>query len=121
MSYIMGFVAAVPTAGKEPYRAHAERAAAIFHRHGALRTVEAWGAEVPRGEVTDFHRAVQAKDDETVVFSWIEWPDKATCDTAMEAAMEDMRKEMAEGMPFDGKRMIYGGFLSILEKNGPEA
>jgi uncharacterized protein YbaA (DUF1428 family) len=80
MSYIDGMVAAVPTAKKQDYLAHARAMAAIFKEHGASRCVDAWGDDVPDGQVTDFRRAVQATADETVVFSWITWPDKATRD-----------------------------------------
>jgi uncharacterized protein YbaA (DUF1428 family) len=80
---------------------------------GALRVVEGWGDDVPKGEVTDFHRAVQAKDDETVVFSWIEWPDKSTRDAAM-AKMRENPRMTGEPMPFDGKRMIFGGFVPVV-------
>ena len=81
---------------------------------GATRIVECWGDDVPRGKVTDFSRAVQAKPDETVCFSWIEWPDKATRDAAMVKMMSDTRF-MAEPMPFDGKRMIFGGFEPVVD------
>ena len=109
--YIDGFVAAVPTANKEAYRAQAEKAGRMFKEMGALAVVEGWGDDVPSGEVTSFEMAVKKKDDETVIFSWITWPDKATRDAAY-AKMQDM--DMGE-MPFDGKRMIYGGFAPIVE------
>lgn len=116
MTYVDGFVAAVPTAGKEAYRKYAADAAAVFREHGAIGHVECWGDDVPRGELTDFHRAVQARGDETVVFSWITWPDKATRDAGMEKAMGDPRiQPETNPMPFDGKRMIYGGFAAIVE------
>ena len=109
MAYIDGFVAAVPTANRDAYLDHARAAAAVFMEHGATRCVECWGDDVKDGKVTDFRRAVQAKDDETVVFAWIEHPDSASRDAAMAAVMEDPRmKDMA--MPFDGQRMIFGGF-----------
>lgn len=117
MAYVDGFVAAVPTANKEAFHKHAEDAAVVFKDQGALRVVECWGDDVPKGEVTDFHRAVQAKDDETVVFSWIVWPDKATRDAGMEKVMTDPRLQPDRNpMPFDGKRMIYGGFAMIMER-----
>lgn len=111
MTYYTGSVAAVPTANKDAYLQHAKRAWPYFQRTGALRMVETWGDDVQPGKVTDFRRAVQAKDDETVVFSWIEWPDKATSDKAWQTMMadEDMGAKMGD-MPFDGKRMIFGGF-----------
>ena len=86
-----------------------------LHADIALRVVEAWGDDVPAGKVTDFQRAVLAKDDETVMFSWIEWPDKATRDAGMKKMMEDPRMEAANPMPFDGKRMIFGGFENVLD------
>jgi len=110
MSYIDGFVAAVPTSNREAYRRHAEEAAHMFKGHGALQVVEAWGDDVPPGEVTSFEMAVRKKDDEAVVFAWIVWPDKATRD----AAYAKMTGDMSD-MPFDGQRMIYGGFRPIVE------
>lgn len=117
MTYINGFVIAAPTAAKDAFVAHAKGMDAIFMEFGALRIVEAWGDHVPDGTLTDFKRAVQATPDETVVFSWIEWPDKATHDAAMAKMRTDPRM-MAEPMPFDGKRMIFGGFapVVVLEK-----
>ena len=89
MTYIDGFVAAVPTANKQKFIDHAKKADSVFVELGANRVLECWGDDVPEGTVTDFRRAVQAKDDETVIFSWIEWPDKATRDQAMPKMMED--------------------------------
>ncbi len=117
MTYVEGFVCAVPTANKEEYRRHASDAAPIFKEFGVTRMVENWGDDVPRGKVTDFQGAVQAKDDETVVFSWFEYPDKATRDAASKKMMDDPRmKAMGESMPFDGKRMIYAGFDTIVDE-----
>jgi uncharacterized protein YbaA (DUF1428 family) len=119
MSYIDGFVLAVPTANKEKFLAHAREGDAICIEHGALRVVECWGDDVSHGKQTDFFRAVEAKDDETVVFSWIEWPDKATRDAGMQKMMEDPRMNPENNpMPFDGKRMIYGGFVPVVELGG---
>jgi uncharacterized protein YbaA (DUF1428 family) len=116
MSYIEGFVAAVPAANKEAYRRHAADAAPLFKAFGATRMVEAWGDEVPDGKVTDFKGAVKAEPDEVVVFSWIEYPTKAARDAANEKIMSDPRmKEMGASMPFDGKRMIFGGFASMVD------
>lgn len=116
MTYIEGFVCAVPTANKEAYRKHAADAAPLFKEFGAARMVETWGDDVPDGKITDFKRAVQAKDDETIVFSWFEYPDKATRDAAVEKMMSDERmKEMGADMPFDGKRMIVAGFDSLID------
>lgn len=89
-------------------------AEAVFKDHGALQVIDAWGEDVPTGQVTDFYRAVAAKEDEVVVFSWIIWPDKATGDKAMPLAMEDPRMDPETNpMPFDGQRMIFGGFEPI--------
>lgn len=115
MSYIDGFVIAVPAANREPFVTHAETFDAIFLEVGATRVVECWADDVPEGKLTDFRRAVQAKENEVVVFSWIEWPDKATRTAGMEKIMKDPRMEAAGNMPFDGKRMIFGGFTPVVE------
>ena len=117
MTYIEGFVAAVPTANKDVYKKHAEEAAPLFKEFGVARMVENWGDDVPKGKVTDFQGAVQATDDETVVFSWFEYPDKATRDAANAKMMSDPRMEkMGAEMPFDGKRMIIGGFDAFVDE-----
>lgn len=113
MPYYFGTVAAVPTAGKQAYLDHATRAWTLFKRHGATRMVEGWGVDVPHGQQTDFHRAVQARDDETPVFSWIEWPDRAAADAAWESMQGDPDMQTLGDMPFDGTRLIYGGFSPI--------
>lgn len=116
MTYVEGFVLAVPTANKEAYRKHAADAAALFKEFGVARMVEAWGDDVPDGKVNDLKGAVQAKADETVVFSWFEYPDKQARDAATEKMMNDPRMAaMGSEMPFDGKRMIIGGFDSIVD------
>ncbi|AEF54324.1 DUF1428 domain-containing protein [Marinomonas posidonica] len=116
MSYVDGFVAAVPTALKEEYLAHAMLSADIFKDYGALKLVENWGDEIPDGEVTSFTSAVKAKENETIVFSWVVWPSREVRNTAWEAMMEDPRMSPeANPMPFDGKRLIYGGFNTILD------
>ena len=116
MTYFDGFVLAVPAANKDVYRQHAEDAAPLFKEFGATRLVEAWGDDVPDGKVTDFKGAVKAKNDEVVVFSWMEYPDKATRDAAGEKMMSDPRmKEMGANMPFDGQRMIFGGFEPLID------
>ncbi|MET3899403.1 uncharacterized protein YbaA (DUF1428 family) [Devosia sp. UYZn731] len=112
MTYVDGFVAAVPKANKQAYIAHARQAAALFKEWGATRIVETWGDDVPAGKQTDFMRAVAAKEDEAIVFSWIEYPDKATRDAVGQKMMSDARMQ-AMKMPFDGARMIYGGFESL--------
>ena len=116
MSYVDGCVAAVPTVRKAEYLQHAKRCAEIFKEFGATRVVECWGANVPHGQLTDYYRAVQAKDDETIVFSWIEWPSKAVWETATPKIMSDPRlSPESNPMPFDGKRMIFGGFEVIFD------
>lgn len=114
MSYIDGFVIAVPDANREKFIKHARTFDSIFVEFGAIRVVECWGDDVPEGKLTDFRRAVQAKQDESVVFSWVEWPDKATRDAGMEKFMKDPRMDAASECPFDGKRMIFGGFTAVV-------
>lgn len=116
MSYIEGFVAAVPRANKDAYRQHAEKAVPYFKKLGAMRMVENWGDEVPDGKITDFKGAVKAKPDEDIVFSWVEYPDRATRDKAKEKMMSDPAMQDMSGMPFDGKRMIFAGFEPILDE-----
>jgi uncharacterized protein YbaA (DUF1428 family) len=115
MIYIDGYVAAVPTANKEAYRRHAETVAPLFKEFGALSVVEGWGDDVPDGKVTSLPMAVKKEPDETVVFSWVTWPDKATRDAGWKAMMEDARMKAMGDMPFDGQRMIFGGFDAIVE------
>ncbi|MEO7757402.1 MAG: DUF1428 domain-containing protein [Dokdonella sp.] len=115
MSYIDGFVIAVPNANRDAFIAHAKRFDSIFVEVGALRVVECWGDDVPDGKVTDFRRAVQATEGESVVFSWVEWPSKAVRDAGMKKFMEDPRMKEAGDMPFDGKRMIFGGFVPVVK------
>jgi uncharacterized protein YbaA (DUF1428 family) len=115
MSYIDGFVIPVPAGKKEAYRAMAANAATVFREYGATRIVECWGDDVPDGKVTDFKRAVQAQAGENVVFSWIVWPSKAVRDEASKKVMSDPRMKMGADMPFDGKRLIYGGFELLLD------
>lgn len=114
MSYIDGFVIAVPNANREQFIEHARTLDVIFLEVGATRVMECWGDDVPDGKLTDFRRAVQAKQDESVVFSWIEWPDKTTRDAGMEKIMNDPRMPAASDMPFDGKRLIFGGFKPVV-------
>ena len=115
MSYIDGFVMAVPDANRQAFIDHAGKFDAILLEYGAIRVIECWGDDVPDGKLTDFRRAVQAKEGESVVFSWVEWPDKATRDSGMEKFMQDPRMQEANDMPFDGKRMIYGGFAPVVD------
>ena len=112
MAYVDGYVAAVPAANKQDYIKHAREAAELLREWGATRIVENWGNDVPAGQQTDFMRAVQAKPDEIIVFSWVEYPDKATRDAAGQKMMTDPRMQ-AMTMPFDGARLIYGGFETL--------
>lgn len=117
MTYVDGFIAAVPTKNKQAYIDHAEAAAVVFKEHGATKVVECWGDDVPDGEVTSFPMAVKKQDDETVLFSWVEWPSKAVRDAGMQKVMEDPRMQPDQNpMPMDGKRLIYGGFDMIMER-----
>jgi len=124
MTYLDGFVLAVPTANKDKFVAHANKGDDMFIDFGATRIVENWGADTPKGHTTDFPGAVEARDDETIVFSWVEWPDKATRDAGyakmMAPGFEDERMDPEKNpMPFDGKRMIYGGFEPIVTHGDP--
>lgn len=116
MSYVQGFLIPVPEKNKAAYVAMAERGWPLFKEYGALGMVEGWGHDVPDGEVTSFPMAVKKTADETVVFSWIMWPDKATMDRCMTSMQTDPRwAEMMSGeMPFDGKRMMFGGFEVVV-------
>jgi uncharacterized protein YbaA (DUF1428 family) len=114
--YVDGFVAAVPSDRREVYRAFAEKAAAIIREHGALRVVECWGDDVPEGKLTSFSMAVKREPHETVVFAWVAWPSKAVRDEGWKKVAEDPRMGPdRHEMPFDAKRMIYGGFETILD------
>jgi len=110
MSYVDGFVIPVPAGKKDAYFALAAKAAPIFKEYGATQIVECWGNDVPDGKVTDFKRAVNAEAGENVVFSWIVWPSKAGRDEGNKKMMADPRMKMGYDMPFDGQRMIFGGF-----------
>lgn len=117
MGYVDGFVAAVPAANREKFKAHAEQAADVFKENGAIQVVECWGDDVPEGEVTSFPKAVRCGPDEAVVFSWIVWPSREVRDQGMARVMADPRlRPETNPMPFDGKRMIFGGFEMILER-----
>ena len=115
MPYVDGFVIPVPKVNREAYLKFAERAAAVFKEYGALKVVECWGDDVPEGKTTSFPMAVKSEEDETVVFSWIVWPSRAARDEGSRKVMADPRMQTEATMPFDGKRLVYGGFEVILE------
>lgn len=115
--YIDGIVIPVPAGNKDAYRELARSVAPVFLENGATRVVECWGDDVPDGKVTDFRRAVKAEDGETVVFSWILWPSKAARDAGNETIMADPRMQPGPHLPFDGKRLIFGGF-ELLHDSG---
>ena len=122
MNYVDGFVLAVPTANKEAFRKQAAEMAPLFKQFGATRVVEAWGDDVPDGKVTDFKGAVKAEAGESVVFSWVEYPSKDARDAAGEKMRSDPRmQEIGTAMPFDGKRMIFGGFTPIVDESSEGA
>ena len=116
MSYIDGFLVPVPNGNREAYRAMAAKAAPIFIEHGAIRVVEAWEDDFKKGEVNDFHTALIAEEGENAVFSWIEWPSREVRDAAWEKIMQDERMKPDGDMPFVGKRLIWGGFRTIVEE-----
>ncbi|MFC3085414.1 DUF1428 domain-containing protein [Tabrizicola soli] len=111
--YMDGFLIPVRDADKEAYRAHEAKWWPTFRDMGARALVVGWGDDVPQGKQTDFRRAVDLQEGETVVLCWMTWPDKATRDAAYARMMAEMPQDME--MPFDGKRMVYGGFSPILE------
>ena len=116
MSYIDAYVAAVPTANKEAYRLHAEKIAVLFKKHGALGVVENWGDDVPEGKLTSFTMAVNREEHESVVFSWVTWPSRAVRDAGWPLIMaEPEMQDNSMANLFDGKRMIYGGFQTIVQ------
>jgi uncharacterized protein YbaA (DUF1428 family) len=115
MSYVDGFVLAVPKANREIYRARAALAAEVLKELGALHVMEAWGDEVPRGKRTDFYRAVEAEEDEVIVFSWVLWPSREARDRGNERLLQDPRMQLDDATPFDGKRLIHGGFVPLVD------
>jgi len=124
MPYIEGFVIPVPRSARDAFVAYAREFDAIFLEHGATRVWECWGEDVKRGKQTDFYRAVDAREDEATVFSWIEWPDRATRDAQMEKLMQVMQTDPRwdaerNPPPFDGARMIYGGFEPVVMMEKP--
>jgi uncharacterized protein YbaA (DUF1428 family) len=116
MAYLDGFVVPVPEGNRDAYRDMASKAASIFLEYGALRVMEGWGDDVPHGTTTDFYRATQAEPGERVVFSWVLWPDKAARDAGWGKVMGDERMKPGGDMPFDGKRMFWGGFEPIVDE-----
>jgi uncharacterized protein YbaA (DUF1428 family) len=116
--YFQGFVVPVPAGNKSSYLDMARKASPVFAEHGARGHVECWGDDVMDGKVTDFKKAVRASGDETVVLSWVWWPDRATCDAAAGKIMEDDRMRPEGPLPFDGQRMIYGGFEAVFDTGG---
>ena len=114
-NYINGFIAPVPIENKDAYVAMTERQAGIFREYGALRLVQAWGDDLPDGQITDFKRAVKANPNETVVLAFIEWPSKEANQAAWDKIMKDERMQPGEA-PFDGKRMFWGGFEPIVDE-----
>ena len=117
MTYVDGYVLAVPRKNKSEYVRLAEESAVVFKDHGALSVVENWADDVPDGEQTSLPMAVKCNEDEDVVFSWIVWPSREARDKGNKAAMEDPRLQNWDinAMPFDGKRMIFGGFNTFLK------
>src|SRR3954464_7265782 len=115
MTYVQGFIIPVKEGDKQRYLNMAKKAAPVFAEYGAITTVECWGDDVPDGKRTDMKSAVQAEPDEKIVFSWVRWPDKATCDAASEKLMADERMKPDGEMPFNPQRMIYGGYRPALE------
>jgi uncharacterized protein YbaA (DUF1428 family) len=116
MTYVDGFLLAVPKARLDEYKDMARKGKEVWMKHGALSYVEAMGDDVPYGELTSFPRAVQAKDDEIVIFAWVTYESREARDRIMKKVMEDERMNGdMEKMPFDGKRMIFGGFEALVE------
>lgn len=113
-AYIDGFLLAVPNASKEAYRKVATDAAGMFKQHGAIEVIECWGDDMPEGKLTSMPMAVKLEAGESVVFSWIVWPSREARDAGMKAVMEDPNCLKPEDMPFDGKRMIFGGFRVLV-------
>lgn len=113
--YIDGFLIAVPNTNKEKYRQIATQAADVFKKNGAVRVLESWEDDVPEGKVTSFPMAVKRAEGEKIVFSWIEWPSRQKRDEGMKNSMEELHAMMKDNMPFDGQRMIFGGFESIVD------
>ncbi|MFW2343367.1 DUF1428 domain-containing protein [Brevundimonas sp.] len=114
MAFLDIVIIPVPTANKAAYLEHSRQSTVFFKEQGALKVTECWGEDVPDGKVTDFKKSVQLEDGETVAVGWITWPDRATRDAGWEALMKDDPMARLD-MPFDGKRMIYGGFDVLID------
>jgi uncharacterized protein YbaA (DUF1428 family) len=114
MSYITGFLLPVPAARKEAYLESARKSWPLFQKYDALEQVETWGEDIPPGKVTGFDLAVKLEPEEVVVFSWLRWPDRTAADKCFAAMMDDPDFANMD-MPFDGKRMMWGGFAPIFE------
>ena len=119
MTYVNGFLLAVPAAKRDAYKKMAEVSWEVFRDYGCLSLRENWGVDVPDGKITSFPMAVRKEDDEVVVFSWMEWPDRETCEKAWDVMMKDPRLTEMQEMPFDGKRMMWGGFEELLDARAP--
>ncbi|GLS44719.1 DUF1428 domain-containing protein [Methylobacterium brachythecii] len=115
MPYVDGFVIPVPKDKIEAYKELAHKARDVWMEYGALSFVECLGDDVPYGDLTSFPRAVQLKEDEIVGFSWIVYESRESRDAVNAKVMADPRMQPGPGMPFDGKRMIFGGFVPFLE------
>ncbi|MFL6844125.1 MAG: DUF1428 domain-containing protein [Allosphingosinicella sp.] len=115
MTYVDGFIAPVPAGNREAYFEMAAKFAPIFREHGVIHQVECWGDDLKHGETTDFFRAVKAEEGENVVFSWLVWPSKQARDEGWGKIMQDERMQPGGPMPFDGKRMFFGGFEAVLD------
>ena len=114
-NYVDGYVLPVPEDRKDAYLAMAQKASGKFREYGAVRVVEAWGDDLPEGQVTDYQRAVKAEPGEGIIYSWVEWPDKETRDKGWERMMSDPDMQPDGEMPFDGKRMFWGGFRPLVD------
>jgi uncharacterized protein YbaA (DUF1428 family) len=113
MTYVDGFVASVPTAKREDFLKHSQAMGDVIKEYGAISVVDCWGDDVPEGKLTSFPLAVQCKPDETVIFSWITWPSREARDESWKKVMADPRVQSVAEPPFDGKRMIFGGFEMV--------
>ena len=118
MTYFEGFIVPVPEGNRAAYEKHATEFNPIIANVGVKRMVESWDNDVPEGKLTDFRKAVDAKPDEKIVFSWFEYPSRQARDAANEKFMSDPQIAEMTGkeMPFDGKRMVMGGFDAIVEE-----